>query len=97
MVDTIECTKRFSKKVNPDEYLIQSTTLKYVDIDLQNGEITINFQRLNEYLTKTRKSNEMVKKLKAHVDSVANLNTWTEFNSHIGSNNKEVRISIKND
>ena len=97
LVDTIECTKRFSKKVNPDEYLIQSTTLKYVDIDLQNGEITINFQRLNEYLTKTRKSNEMVKKLKAHVDSVANLNTWTEFNSHIGSNNKEVRISIKND
>ena len=95
LIDTIECTKRFSKKANPNEYLIQSTTLKYVDIDLQNDEIIINFERLNEYLLKNRKSKTMSDTLKKHIDAIAKLGSWTDFNSYIGDNDKEVRISIK--
>lgn len=95
LVDTIECTKRFSRKNNPSEYLIQGTTLKYVDLNLLNNEIIINFERLNEYLLKNRKSKTMSDTLKKHIDAIAKLGSWTDFNSYIGDNDKEVRISIK--
>ena len=97
LVDTIECTKRFSRKANPSEYLIQSTTLKYIDVDPRKEEIIINFERLDEYLTKIRKSKKMSDKLENHINAVAKLNTWTDFNSCLGDNDKEVRIKLKND
>lgn len=79
LVDTIECTKRFSKKENAKEYLIQSTTLKYVDIEVCNGAAIIDFTRLESYLVNERKSLNMREKLVSHIDAIKSIDDWTDF------------------
>ena len=79
LVDTIECTKRFSKKENAKEYLIQSTTLKYVDIEVCNGAAIIDFTRLESYLVNERKSLNMREKLVSHIDAIKSIDDWTNF------------------
>lgn len=79
LVDTIECTKRFSKKENAKEYLIQSTTLKYVDIDASDRAAIIDFTRLESYLANVRKSLDMREKLISHINAIKSIDDWTDF------------------
>ncbi len=96
LVDTIECTKRFSKKANAKEYLWQSTILKYVDINVNNQALKIDFSRLDNYLLENRKSKDMRQKLKGHIQSIINLGSWTDFfATNDPMNEKLVTISFK--
>ncbi|MCH5171819.1 MAG: hypothetical protein J1F31_03180 [Erysipelotrichales bacterium] len=96
LVDTIECTKRFSAKKDPKNYLIQTTTLKYVDIFIENNVIKLDYSRLYEYITKTRKSDEMKENLDKHIKGIKNLPNWTEFEiENVENNNHAVCIRCR--
>lgn len=79
LIDTIECTKRFSKKENPEEYLEQKTTLKYVNIESFQDKIVLDFFPLFEYLKNTRKSENMCNKLMKHIEQIKGLKNWTSI------------------
>ena len=79
LIDTIECTKRFSKKENPEEYLEQKTTLKYVNIESFQDKIVLDFFPLFEYLKNTRKSKNMCNKLMKHIEQIKGLKNWTSI------------------
>ncbi len=96
LVDTIECTKRFSKKENAKEYLIQSTTLKYVDIELCGREVIIDFSRLESFLVNERKSLNMREKLVSHIDAIRSIGDWTDFTvCEIDGNELKFHIELK--
>lgn len=79
LVDTIECTKRFSKKSNSKQYIQQITILKNIDIKVQPGEIRLNFMPLMTYLKREKKSPEMEQTLEKHVGYISQIGTWTDF------------------
>lgn len=96
LVDTIECTKRFSQRRNPSAYLQQATTLKYVDITTDDG-IELDFSRLSTYIAKERKSDDLGKLLMQHVNAVRGISTWTVFSvmdRKEGDSDYIVRISL---
>lgn len=94
LVDTIECTKRFSAKNNPKSYLIQKTTLKYVEIEIQNKKIIVKFEKLYEFICKN-KSEQMKEELIKHIEGISKLNTWTDFSSgYVNGGNFEVAIAL---
>lgn len=96
LVDTIECTKRFSQRRNPSAYLQQATTLKYVDITTDDG-IELDFSRLSTYIAKERKSEDMGKLLLRHVNALRGISTWTVFSAmdhKEGDSDYIVRISL---
>ena len=96
LVDTIECVKRFSKKDNPREYLIQSTILDKVDFESNINTISINFNRLDRFISNDRKSNKMKQKLKQHIDAITKLDEWTDFKAIRNCNDKNlITISFK--
>ena len=96
LVDTVECTKRFSKKDNPHEYLLQSTILSYVDINVENKVIQIDFSRLDNFIAKERRSDQMRQKLKKHIEAIAGLDSWTDFYATRNNANKEmVEVALK--
>lgn len=78
LVDTLECTKRFSKAINATAYLQQATTLKYVDIEFDES-LQIDFSRLYQYIVNVRKNNEMAEVLLRHVSAIQNMSSWTSF------------------
>ena len=97
LVDTIECTKRFSKMNNPSHYLIQSTTLNLVDVDLFKDSIEISFDRLFSYITTIRKSKDMSNNLQRHIRALTELGDWTDFCAINTENTNSVIIRLKND
>ncbi|MDD6197442.1 MAG: hypothetical protein PUB12_11310 [[Clostridium] aminophilum] len=91
LVDTIECTKRFSAKVNGNiNYLQQSTTLKYVSVEEQPEGIGLDFSGLYNYATKKRKNKEMAEKVINHVNAIEGLSTWTTFQTQ-----RDSKLTIK--
>lgn len=81
LVDTIECTKRFSKRNTPDEFLQQSTTLKKVGIELKDNIVVVDFSGLKSFILKERKSNNMAEKLEKHLSALSNIGYWTDFSA----------------
>ena len=96
LVDTIECTKRFSKKENPNEYLVQSTVLSRVDINVKENEIQVDFDRLDRFILNERKSASMSKKLERHIEAIVGLEDWTDFHATRSvTSKKAVIVSFK--
>ena len=91
LVDTIECTKRFSQKSNPKQYLQQATTLKYVDVEIEDG-LLISFSRLHTYIERERKSEEMKKTLNSHINGLRNISSWTSFSAEY---NEDVPFDVR--
>lgn len=77
LVDTIECTKRFSAKENRKEFLQQKTTLKYVGISFEDNKISLDFSGLYDYVAYVRKSENMMRKIEEHVDAIVGMGSWT--------------------
>ena len=95
LVDTIECTKRFSASTNPQKYLQQQTTIKRVKLMLDDHTLFLDFSPLKTYLENNRKSQDMVDELIKHVNCVNGLNSWTAFETHENaSNDMVVGISL---
>ena len=78
LIDTIECTKRFSKKENAECYLQQKTILKNVCVETSDGKLIIDYSNLYKHI-KSRASEELIDAFNRHIYSVKNLNTWTDF------------------
>ena len=81
LVDTIECTKRFSERENPKAYLHEKTVLKRTSINVLENGIELDFNDLHSYIINERKEFEMDGILIRHVNAVASINTWTDFDS----------------
>lgn len=94
LVDTIECTKRFSRKENKSEYLIQKTTLANVEIEMTQGAVTVDFSKLYDHICKRKENQAMLKKLRRHVKGVEGLGAWTSFCAAADADN-EYRVRIK--
>jgi len=96
LVDTIECTKRFSAKSNSAAYLIQTTTLKYVDITFTSSSLVVDYSNLNKYLLEKRSQNpELLETLKKHVNGVFGLSSWTSFITHKVDSKNDYAIAIE--
>lgn len=93
LVDTVECTKRFSAKENPKEYLQQKTVLNRIRISEVNNGIVVDFNNLLDYLKNERKNNNMVEKLMKHLQSVDSLKNWTAFKTAYNYNGNACTIS----
>lgn len=94
LVDTIECTKRFSAKKNPKAYLIQSTTLKKVEVIVTDSSLIVDYSELYKYLENERKNYGMVDTLLKHVDGVLKISSWTSFATHGDINDFRVEITL---
>lgn len=80
LVDTIECTKAFSKTKNPETYLIQRTTLEKVDVFSSKSSITVDFSNLYTFIVKERESNKyLLDALEDHIKGVKSLPSWTTW------------------
>lgn len=80
LVDTVECTKRFSKKENGGRgYLKHSTILENVVVNFMPDSVEIDFGELYNFIMKKRKSIEMAEMLKKHVNAIAGLSKWSDF------------------
>lgn len=95
LVDTIECTKRFSAKENPKEYLHQKTTLKYVNIDFEDHRVNLDFSPLSNYTLNKRKSEEMQAKVRNHVKAIASMSSWTSVHTNNPDKNNTNIVSIE--
>ena len=96
LVDTIECTKRFSKKENPHEYLLQSTILDHVYISVKSKEIQIDFSQLDSFILNKRKSTRMKQTMERHIEAIAGLDDWTDFHAtRSPTNEKLIIITLK--
>lgn len=79
LVDTIECTKRFSAKENPKSYIQEATVLKHIELEILDGSIIVDFRKLDYFIKSVKKNKEMIEVLAWHVKNVNDLDTWTEF------------------
>ncbi len=79
LVDTVECTKRFSKKSNPKQYLVQETVLKNICIEEYDQYIIVDFSKLADYIQYERKNGEMIEKLRKHIDGILSISSWTDY------------------
>lgn len=77
IVDTIECTKRFSKAENPEKYLQTNTVIKNILIGVDGKTIIIDFSMLHEYILKERKSKKMNAELQKHINGIISIGSWT--------------------
>ena len=75
---------------------MQSTILSYVDINVENKVIQIDFSRLDNFIAKERRSNQMRKKLEKHIAAIAGLDSWTDFYATRNNVNKKmVEVTFK--
>jgi hypothetical protein len=81
LVDTIECSKRFISTGESRSYIQQSTILKYVRLDLFNNQAILDFSDFRKFIKEKRKDNEMIIKLDKHINSILDINSWTDFRS----------------
>ena len=79
LVDTIECTKRFSAKINPELYLQEIATLKRIKIDVTKKCVEMDFTPLYKYINHVKKSQEMLESLERHMNYLKDLPKWTSF------------------
>lgn len=94
IVDTLECTKRFSRKNSQEgKSIYQRTILENVRIGVYEGCIMIDFTDLHSYITKVRKNKEMEQLLNNHIKSIKGLSTWVQCNTSY-DNEYSVRIFI---
>ncbi len=91
LVDTVECTKKFSKKQDVKNYLQEVTILKKINISVLNGEIVFDFTPIYNYLKTVRKNDEMAKKLLYHVKDIVDIGLWTCFKTN---NNSDLNVTI---
>lgn len=97
LVDTIECTKRFSKKSNPKQYLEQGTTIKKVGIILEEGTLKMDYSNLYNYVDRIRQNNDMRESVINHIKGIRGLSSWTSFvvSEEPSVENYKVTISLK--
>ena len=76
IVDTIECTKRFSRRNDSANYLEQRTVLQNVDIVAEENQVTVDYSKLYSYLVKKRKNDYMANNLVQHIEDVRALSSW---------------------
>lgn len=96
IVDTIECSKRFSKKTNPKKYLQTMTILKNIDIEVNVDFILVDFTNLSNFILKRKKdNNELINQLESHIINITHLNQWTSYHGEKRSD-YEVIIRKKN-
>lgn len=90
IVDTIECTKRFSRNsscnglfLHPSRLSVK-TILQNIDIELDDDGIIVDYSKLESKIRKNNKffllkndwNREMLKLLEHHVSNVAGMQTW---------------------
>ena len=78
LVDTIECSKRFSKKANPKKYLKMDTILNRTLIDVSDEQILIDFSKLYEFIDK-KNNVDLLSQLEKHIRNIMNLGSWTSY------------------
>lgn len=79
LVDTIECTKRFSKRENPNEYLIQKTILENVMIELKDNSLIIDYSNLYKYINKRKNNDKLKEAFEYQMNAVRTIYEWTDF------------------
>lgn len=86
LVDTIECTKRFSKRKEPKSFLQQNTTIKKVNISTDKNKVIVDYSNLYCHIEKRNNNEEMKASLEKHIRSLAEICNWTDFKSKLIEN-----------
>lgn len=81
LVDTVECVKRLSKKANNGTYLETLTVLKGIEMDVNVGEVVIDFNPLIHVIEKKNKSGkkDLESTLYNHINVIRGMPQWTSF------------------
>lgn len=82
LVDTVECSKRFSKKESPDSFLQQKTILKNIEISIGAKELSIDYSGLFNIISLKEKNIDLMKQFEYQIDSVSSIDTWTDFKAN---------------
>lgn len=91
LVDTIECTKKFSKKENDKHSLQTLTVLKSIDIDVTSEKVIVDYSRLREHISTRDDANDLCEVLENYEKNVVELGNWTSFQiSKIKEDNYEI-------
>ena len=82
LVDTIECTKRFSQSSNPKKYFLPRTVLENILIEVNENEIILDYRPLEEKASSrdgdaSSEWNSFTSRLKNARNGVITFNTWT--------------------
>lgn len=83
IVDTVECSKRFSKKTNPKKYLETMTILKNISIEVNEDSIIVDFTNLHIFITKRKDNKELIEQLKKHINNIICIDTWTSYQGEL--------------
>lgn len=79
LVDTIECTKKFSKKENDKHSLQTLTVLKRIGAEISETSIEIDLSNLREYILTRPDGEILLEVLEGYKKSILGLGAWTSF------------------
>lgn len=111
LVDTIECTKRFSASAGridgkenlsqkEPKYFQQSTTIKNVDISFQEEKVLLDFSNIRKHINDRKdfsedESMDFQKRLDDHICGIKDLSTWTPFSASGGESGDAVCVFLQ--
>ena len=81
LVDTIECSKRFSKRTNRKKYLQTITILEKTSIEVSKEQIVIDYTELHQYMNKKDRI-ELLSQLDRHIKNISGLGSWTSCDAY---------------
>ena len=72
----------------------QLTTLKYVDIEINDHIIVLDYHRLYDYIANKRKDRDFEERLNMHIKGLCSLESWTIFTSQ-KYNDDDMKVVIR--
>ena len=94
LVDTLECVKKFSKEENEKSSLQTKTVLSSIALTVEEDKICINLSKLRKRIN-DKKNPTFSDTYVGYRKSVAELHTWTAFNSvPLSDDSDEIIITL---
>ena len=94
LVDTLECVKKFSKEENEKSSLQTKTVLSSIALTVNQDKIYINLSKLRKRIN-DKKNPTFSETYDGYRKSVAELHTWTAFNSvPLADDSDEIIITL---
>lgn len=87
LIDTVECTKKFSTKKKNDKYLFTKTVLSSIAVDVKREYIGIDFSALHDRIAQ-KESQMLTDTYEKYLNNIKELCNWTEFVVTIDENDK---------
>lgn len=101
LVDTIECTKRFSQSSNPRKYFLSRTVLENILIEVNENEIILDYSPLQEKAAtrdgdSSAEWNSFTSRLASARNGVSTFDTWTAVKAEpVDGNEYVLRITAQ--